>query len=122
MARAEALYTSLTEIFLSPSFSVTDQSPQKQQPLLLLPRLQRPKQLYQLLLLWRKPLFSHVRPQKTAHDHRVHQIVKLLGKGVVPDGKLGADTHLAIGLFQEKLEWTPDYIAGVKTVTELLKA
>ncbi len=50
------------------------------------------------------------------------QIVKLLGKGVVPDGKLGADTHLAIGLFQEKLEWTPDYIAGVKTVTELLKA
>lgn len=49
-------------------------------------------------------------------------IAELLGAGINPDGKLGADTRLAIGLFQEKLAWTPDYIAGVKTVTELLKA
>jgi len=49
-----------------------------------------------------------------------NDIIGLLGKPLEADGKLGADTRLAIGLFQEKRGLTQDYIAGVKTITELL--
>lgn len=40
--------------------------------------------------------------------------------GLEPDGKLGNDTRLAIGVFQEIRGLTVDYIAGVNTITELL--
>lgn len=46
-------------------------------------------------------------------------IVQLLGAGLEADGKLGADTRLAVGLFQEMRGLKVDYVAGVKTVTEL---
>ena len=49
-------------------------------------------------------------------------IVQLLGAGLEADGKLGADTRLAVGLFQEMRGLKVDYVAGVKTVTELLRA
>ena len=49
-----------------------------------------------------------------------NDIIGLLGKPLETDGKLGADTRLAIGLFQEMRDLTQDYIAGVKTITELL--
>ena len=49
------------------------------------------------------------------------QIAKLLGNGINPDGKFGADTRLAVGLFQESRKLKMDYIVGAKTVTELLK-
>lgn len=49
-------------------------------------------------------------------------IVELLGEPLEPDGKLGADTRMAVGLFQEVRGLKMDYVAGVKTVTELLKA
>lgn len=49
-------------------------------------------------------------------------IVKLLGAGLEADGKLGADTRLAVGLFQEMRGLKMDYVAGPKTVTELLRA
>lgn len=49
-------------------------------------------------------------------------IVELLGEGLEADGKLGADTRLAVGLFQEMLGLKQDYIVGAKTVTELLRA
>ncbi len=49
-----------------------------------------------------------------------NNIISLLGKPLETDGKLGADTRLAIGLFQEMRDLTQDYIAGVKTITELL--
>ncbi len=48
-------------------------------------------------------------------------IVELLGVGIEPDGKFGADTRLAVGLFQEFRGLNMDYIVGAKTVTELLK-
>ncbi len=51
-----------------------------------------------------------------------NDIIELLDKPLETDGKLGADTRLAIGLFQEMKGLAQDYIAGVKTVTELLKA
>lgn len=49
-----------------------------------------------------------------------NDIIGLFGKPLETDGKLGADTRLAIGLFQEMRDLTQDYIAGVKTITELL--
>ena len=49
-----------------------------------------------------------------------NDIIGLLGKPLETDGKLGADTRLAIGLFQEMRDLTQDYIVGVKTITELL--
>lgn len=49
-------------------------------------------------------------------------IVELLGAGLEADGKLGADTRMAVGLFQEMRELKMDYVAGPKTVTELLRA
>lgn len=49
-------------------------------------------------------------------------IVELLGAGLEADGKLGADTRLAVGLFQEMKGLKMDCVAGVKTVTELLRA
>lgn len=49
-------------------------------------------------------------------------IVELLGAGLEADGKLGADTRLVVGLFQEVRGLKMDYVAGVKTVTELLRA
>lgn len=49
-------------------------------------------------------------------------ITELLGKPLVPDGKLGADTRMAIGLFQEMRGLKADYIVGIKTVTELLRS
>lgn len=51
-----------------------------------------------------------------------NDIIDLLGRALEPDGKLGADTRLAIGLFQEKRGLIQDYIAGVNTITELLIA
>lgn len=48
-------------------------------------------------------------------------IVQLLGAGLEADGKLGADTRLAVGLFQEMRGLKMDYMVGVKTVTELLR-
>lgn len=50
------------------------------------------------------------------------RIVELLEKPLEPDGRLGADTRMAVGLFQEMRGLKSDYIAGAKTVTELLKA
>lgn len=50
------------------------------------------------------------------------RITELLGSGIDPDGKFGADTRVAVGLFQEVRGLEMDYIAGAKTVTELLKA
>lgn len=49
-------------------------------------------------------------------------IVELLGAGLEADGKLGADTRLAVGLFQKVRGLKMDYVVGVKTVTELLRA
>lgn len=49
-------------------------------------------------------------------------IIELLERPLEPDGKLGADTRMAIGLFQETRGLKVDYVVGVKTVTELLKA
>lgn len=49
-----------------------------------------------------------------------NDIIELLGEPLDPDGKLGADTRLAIGLFQEMRGLAQDYIVGVKTITELL--
>lgn len=49
-------------------------------------------------------------------------IIELLETPLEPDGKLGADTRMAIGLFQETRGLKVDYVVGVKTVTELLKA
>lgn len=51
-----------------------------------------------------------------------NDIIELLGHDLEPDGKLGADTRLAIGLFQEMRGLAQDYIAGAKTITELLRA
>lgn len=49
-------------------------------------------------------------------------IVELLGNPLDTDGKLGTDTRMAVGLFQEMKGLKADYVAGVKTVTELLRA
>lgn len=49
------------------------------------------------------------------------RIVELLGAGLETDGKLGADTRPAVGLFQEIRGLKKDYVAGEKTVTELLR-
>ena len=51
-----------------------------------------------------------------------NEIIQLLGEALEPDGKLGADTRLAIGLLQELRGLKQDYIAGVDTITELMKA
>lgn len=48
------------------------------------------------------------------------RIVEFLEKPLEPDGKLGADTRMAVGLFQEMRGLKMDYAAGAKTVTELL--
>lgn len=50
-----------------------------------------------------------------------NNLIAFLGKPLHPDGKLGTDTRLAIGLFQEIRNLRQDYIAGAMTVTELLK-
>ncbi len=50
------------------------------------------------------------------------RIVEFLEKPLEPDGKLGADTRMAVGLFQEMRGLKMDYAAGAKTVTELLMA
>lgn len=50
-----------------------------------------------------------------------NNIIELLGEALEPDGKLGTDTRLAIGLFQEMKGLDLDYIAGINTITELLK-
>ena len=50
-----------------------------------------------------------------------NDITELLGSALVPDGKLGADTRLAVGLYQEMKGLKQDYLAGVSTITELLK-
>lgn len=49
-------------------------------------------------------------------------IVELLGSGLEADGKLGADTRMAVGLFQGIRGLKQDYVAGPRTVTELLRA
>lgn len=49
-------------------------------------------------------------------------IVELLGAGLNADGKLGADTRMAVGLFQEMRGLKQDYKVGVNTITELLRA
>ena len=49
-------------------------------------------------------------------------IVESLGEGLEADGELGTNTRSAVGLFQEIRGLTQDYIVGVKTVTELLRA
>ena len=49
------------------------------------------------------------------------QITELLGTGLSPDGKFGADTRLAVGLLQESRGLKMDYIVGAKTAAELLK-
>ena len=49
-------------------------------------------------------------------------IVEILGKPLEPDGKLGADTRMAVGLYQEMRGLKMDYVVGEKTVTELLRA
>lgn len=51
-----------------------------------------------------------------------NDIIDLLGHALEPDGKLGADTRLVVGLFQEMRGLKQDYIAGAKTITELLRA
>lgn len=51
-----------------------------------------------------------------------NDIIELLGDALDPDGQLGTDTRLAVGLFQEMRGLKQDYIAGVNTITELLKA
>lgn len=48
-------------------------------------------------------------------------ITELLGAGLEADGKLGADTRLAVRLFQEMCGLKVDYMVGAKTVTELLR-
>jgi GH24 family phage-related lysozyme (muramidase) len=48
-------------------------------------------------------------------------IKELIGHALNPDGELGADTRLAIGLFQEMRGLTQDYKAGAKTISELLR-
>lgn len=50
------------------------------------------------------------------------QITELLGTGLSPDGKFGADTRLAVGLLQESKGLKMDYIVGAKTAAELLKS
>ena len=49
-------------------------------------------------------------------------IIELLETPLEPDGRLGADTRMAVGLFQEIRGLKVDYVVGVKTVTELLRA
>ncbi len=49
-------------------------------------------------------------------------IVELLETPLESDGRLGADTRMAVGLFQEICGLKVDYVVGVKTVTELLRA
>lgn len=49
-------------------------------------------------------------------------IIELLERPLEPDGRLGADTRMAVGLLQEIRGLKVDYVVGVKTVTELLKA
>ena len=49
------------------------------------------------------------------------RIIELLGTGLNPDGKFGADTRLVVGLLQESRGLKMDYIVGAKTVTELLR-
>lgn len=49
-------------------------------------------------------------------------IIELLETPLEPDGRLGADTRMAVGLFQETRGLKVDYVVGVKTVTELLRA
>lgn len=49
------------------------------------------------------------------------KITELLGSGLHPDGKFGADTRLAVGLFQESRGLKMDYIVGTNTVTELIR-
>lgn len=51
-----------------------------------------------------------------------NDLIELLGKALEPDGKLGADTRLAIGLYQDMRGLQQDYIAGVNTITALLAA
>lgn len=51
-----------------------------------------------------------------------NRITELLGASLDSDGKFGAATRMAVGLFQEICGLKMDYIAGTKTVTELLKA
>lgn len=48
-------------------------------------------------------------------------ITELIGAGLEADGKLGADTRLVVGLFQEMCGLKVDYMVGAKTVTELLR-
>lgn len=51
------------------------------------------------------------------------QIVEILGveHGLETDGKLGNDTRLAVGLFQELRGLKLDYKVGIDTITELLR-
>lgn len=49
-----------------------------------------------------------------------NDIVNLLGHALDPDGKLGADTRLAVGLFQEMRGLKVDYLVGSATITELM--
>lgn len=51
-----------------------------------------------------------------------NDLIELLGKALEPDGRLGADTRLAIGLYQEMRGLKQDYIAGINTITALLAA
>lgn len=51
-----------------------------------------------------------------------NDLIELLGKALEPDGRLCADTRLAIGLYQEMRGLKQDYIAGVNTITALLAA
>lgn len=51
-----------------------------------------------------------------------NDIIKLPGEALKPDGQLGADTRLAVGLFQEMRGLKQDYVAGIDTITELLRA
>ena len=49
------------------------------------------------------------------------QLVELLEdpEGLEPDGKMGNDTRLAAGLFQEIRGLKVDYLVGPDTITEL---
>lgn len=51
-----------------------------------------------------------------------NDIIELLGKALEPDGRLGADTRLTVGMYQEMRGLIQDYVAGPKTIIELLAA
>ncbi len=60
---------------------------------------------------------------KWMHDNNISMIRRqVMLSSCVRDGKLGADTRMAVGLFQEMRGLKMDYVVGVKTAAELLRA